>query len=48
MKPNPNVKNPCPDCSGWGFRMVSRDPDIDQECPWCRGHGEQRNENDDD
>lgn len=43
MRPNPNVKNPCPSCQGWAFFMVSRDPDRDADCTVC-DNGERRKE----
>lgn len=41
--PNPRVKNPCPFCYGWGFFMVSFDPDVDMDCPECI-NGERRSD----
>lgn len=38
---NPDAKNPCRICRGWGFYMVTKDPDIDSECPDC-DFGERR------
>lgn len=43
MRPNPNIKHPCPSCQGWAFFMVSRDPDRDADCTVC-DNGERRGE----
>lgn len=33
------MKRPCPECSGVGFGVQSKDPDIEWHCPECGGTG---------